>query len=200
MQAELILTRSRRHLDAGQSGGSVLRSRGLGSAEDRGGRVLASRALRGPGPLLPPSPTPPFGNAIPTVEATPCSCTLPNVSLPSSLRLKMSPVAIHPKPRVFSLHKLDDGSASLARHLFEYTEPGMKGWEDWKSLAEGIMVRGNALTANEIAQFGPQLRFVSKHGVGVDRFDMRALKEKGVVVMNTPGVNVGLEAYAKALN
>jgi phosphoglycerate dehydrogenase-like enzyme len=57
----------------------------------------------------------------------------------------------------------------------------MKGWENWKDLAEGIMVRGSALPAEDIVQFGAQLRFVAKHGVGVDLLRMQALKEKGIV-------------------
>lgn len=52
------------------------------------------------------------------------------------------------------------------------------------------MVRSQKLTPEDVASIGPQLRFVGKHGVGVDAIDVKGLKAKGVTVMNTPGVNV----------
>jgi D-3-phosphoglycerate dehydrogenase len=102
----------------------------------------------------------------------------------------MSPIAIHRKPRVFSLHPLDPESHALSKQLFDFTAPGEKGFDNWREEAEGIMVRGSAVTAEDVALFGPKLKFIGKHGVGVDRLDLKALKTKGVTVMNTPGVNV----------
>jgi D-3-phosphoglycerate dehydrogenase len=57
------------------------------------------------------------------------------------------------------------------------------------------MVRGSAVTAEDVALFGEKLKFIGKHGVGVDRLDLKALKTKGVTVMNTPGVNVSILTF-----
>ena len=123
-----------------------------------------------------------------------CACIYtdcPSISRPSATQHpNMSPVAVHHKSRVYSLHPLDGEVRELAERLFEYSQPGEKGFENWRDNADGIMVRGSAVTEDDVARFGPQLRFIAKHGVGVDRLAMPALKAKGVVVMNTAGVNV----------
>lgn len=47
------------------------------------------------------------------------------------------------------------------------------------------------VTSADVATIGKQLKFVSKHGVGVDNVDVKGLSARGIPVMNTPGVNVG---------
>ena len=44
------------------------------------------------------------------------------------------------------------------------------------------------ISADIIAEAGPQLKLIASFGVGVDHIDLRAAKEKGITVTNTPGV------------
>lgn len=44
------------------------------------------------------------------------------------------------------------------------------------------------LTANVIAQAGPQLRLIANFGNGIDNIDVVAAHERGITVTNTPGV------------
>jgi D-3-phosphoglycerate dehydrogenase len=41
-----------------------------------------------------------------------------------------------------------------------------------------------------------RLKFIAKHGVGVDKIDVQAARAIGIVVMNTPGVNVSAHVLA----
>ena len=44
------------------------------------------------------------------------------------------------------------------------------------------------ISAEIIAEAGPQLKLIASFGVGVDHIDLKAAKEKGITVTNTPGV------------
>jgi D-3-phosphoglycerate dehydrogenase len=54
--------------------------------------------------------------------------------------------------------------------------------------ADGLIVGGRFITADLIDR-SPQLRVISKHGVGVDHIDIEAAAAHGIVVTNTPGAN-----------
>lgn len=44
------------------------------------------------------------------------------------------------------------------------------------------------LDADLIAKAGPQLKLIANFGVGVDHIDLKAARERGIIVTNTPGV------------
>ena len=44
------------------------------------------------------------------------------------------------------------------------------------------------ISAEIIAEAGPQLKLIASFGVGVDHIDLKAAKDKGITVTNTPGV------------
>jgi len=46
----------------------------------------------------------------------------------------------------------------------------------------------DSLSASVIEQAGPQLRLIASFGTGVDHIDVKAAREKGITVTNTPGV------------
>lgn len=94
------------------------------------------------------------------------------------------------KPVVVALYPLEPSLIEYGRarlDLITYDDPRAK---EWKQIAEGVMVRTNAITPKDVVDIGPQLKFVVKHGVGVNVIAVEELKSKGVLVMNTPGVNV----------
>ena len=100
------------------------------------------------------------------------------------------PVPTRPKPLVFCLYKVDKSVVEYGRSLFEFVTYDDPRSKRWKEEAEGVMVRSQTVTAEEVSHFGTQLKFVQKHGVGVDNLAVKAMRERGVVVMNTAGVNV----------
>ncbi len=73
-------------------------------------------------------------------------------------------------------------------------------WSDpvvanWREEADGIILRGTTdVTADDIAR-AKKLKAISKVGAGVDRIALRAARDRGIVVMNTPGSNA--EAVAE---
>ena len=50
-------------------------------------------------------------------------------------------------------------------------------------------IAGLDFVTRAVIENAPKLKVISRYGVGVDRVDIKAAREKGVVVCNTPGVN-----------
>lgn len=61
---------------------------------------------------------------------------------------------------------------------------------DWQAEAAGydvIMVRGSTFVTGEVMdRLGPRLRIIARTGIGVDRIDLDAATERGIMVINTP--------------
>ncbi|WP_105303295.1 hydroxyacid dehydrogenase [Anaerolactibacter massiliensis] len=55
---------------------------------------------------------------------------------------------------------------------------------------EGIILRNIPVTA-ELMDKLPNLKVISKHGVGCNTIDLDAAKQRGITVINTPGANAG---------
>lgn len=60
---------------------------------------------------------------------------------------------------------------------------------NWHEDADGIIVRGNAVTREDMEK-APHLKAISKHGIGMDVIDLEAAKELGITVTNTPTESV----------
>jgi D-3-phosphoglycerate dehydrogenase len=52
--------------------------------------------------------------------------------------------------------------------------------------ADGIITRGNVKVTREMMEHSPKLKVVGVHGIGCDHVDLKAAKELGKVVCNTP--------------
>jgi lactate dehydrogenase-like 2-hydroxyacid dehydrogenase len=94
------------------------------------------------------------------------------------------------KPVVVALYPLEPALIEYGRtklDLIPHDDPRAK---DWRQIAEGVLVRTVEITKKDVAEIGPKLKFVGKHGVGTNVIAVKELKEKGVLTMNTPGVNV----------
>ena len=61
------------------------------------------------------------------------------------------------------------------------------------STAEALIVRSDKITA-EIIDAAPDLKIIVRGGAGYDNIDTAYAKEKGIVVMNTPGQNANAVA------
>lgn len=71
----------------------------------------------------------------------------------------------------------------------ELVLPDDPGVSEWRSHAQGVLVRSDTqLTAKDFAS-ASNLRVVVKQGVGVDNIDLNAARNAGVAVHNTPALN-----------
>ena len=65
--------------------------------------------------------------------------------------------------------------------------------------AEALLVRILPIT-RELMESAPNLKIISKHGVGVDNIDLEAAKELGIAVTTTPDANgLSVAEHAMAL-
>jgi D-3-phosphoglycerate dehydrogenase len=60
---------------------------------------------------------------------------------------------------------------------------------------DAIVIRANGAVTARIMDSAPKLKVVGRHGVGVDAIDLKAAKQRGIVVCNTPDAN--LESVAE---
>ncbi|GAA4328342.1 hypothetical protein GCM10023144_14050 [Pigmentiphaga soli] len=90
------------------------------------------------------------------------------------------------------IYVLDAFETSGIQYLKERV-PGVIPFGDpragrWHEDADGIMIRGRQLSADDFAK-AKKLKVVSKQGVGIDNIALDAARAKGVIVCNTPGIN-----------
>lgn len=63
----------------------------------------------------------------------------------------------------------------------------LKNWYTEASTADAILLRGTTLiTGDVIDTIGPRLRIIARTGIGVDRIDLDAATQHGILVVNTP--------------
>ncbi len=94
-------------------------------------------------------------------------------------------------PLVIQTEELD---AEPAAWLGERCELVRCGQDETKfaqllARAAGLVVRTYTQVTGELLEAAPNLRVVARAGVGVDNIDLEACWARGVVVLNTPGVN-----------
>jgi D-3-phosphoglycerate dehydrogenase len=75
--------------------------------------------------------------------------------------------------------------AEQQAEVIRWDDPRAKNWHED---ADGLMVRGKKITAEDMAR-AKKLRVISKQGVGIDNIDLAAAKSRGIAVCRTPGVN-----------
>uniref|UniRef100_A0A0B7KJC3 S-adenosyl-L-homocysteine hydrolase NAD binding domain-containing protein n=1 Tax=Bionectria ochroleuca TaxID=29856 RepID=A0A0B7KJC3_BIOOC len=94
-------------------------------------------------------------------------------------------------PRVVALvESLHPDAVKLAQELF--TAPAyqllLSPAQNWRESAHAIVMRTGSLTREDI-EAAKCLQVVGKQGVGLDKVDLSAAKEQGVIIRNTPGIN-----------
>ena len=60
---------------------------------------------------------------------------------------------------------------------------------DFVGDADGYLAGVDYIDADAVRRFSPNLKVISRFGVGIDRVDVPACTERGIVVCNTPGAN-----------
>ncbi len=99
------------------------------------------------------------------------------------------------KPRLWITRRLSDATLERARRDYETVVND----EDHPGTAEEIIAasaefdaiipcHSEIFNADVVRRLAPRLKIVANHSVGVDHCDLPALKERGIVVTNTPDV------------
>ncbi|KAF2008400.1 hypothetical protein BU24DRAFT_437940 [Aaosphaeria arxii CBS 175.79] len=99
-----------------------------------------------------------------------------------------SPPATIEKPTVYLLDTFHPEAVEHAQNLFNAIIPSDPKHAQWRENAEYLLIRGSYLTAKDVASC-PNLKAIGKQGVGIDKIDEAACKERGIKIFNTPGVN-----------
>jgi len=90
--------------------------------------------------------------------------------------------------KIYVLDAFHPSGVEYAAQHFEvvrWDDPRVK---DWREDADGVMVRGTKMRAEDFAR-ARKLKIVGKQGVGYDNIDIDAAKKHGIPVCRTPGVN-----------
>ena len=103
------------------------------------------------------------------------------------MKILVTPTSMQPDSGSAALDELRAFSSDL---VFNPSKKPMKEDELIEALqgCEGLLAGLDEITA-KVFENCPELRVVSRYGVGYDRVDVDAAKEHGVIVTNTPGVN-----------
>ena len=84
-----------------------------------------------------------------------------------------------------SFHPAGVDYAAKHAEVVRWDDPRVK---DWPEEADAIMVRGTKIRAADLAR-AKKLKIIAKQGVGYDSIDVAAAKQRGILVVRTPGVN-----------
>ncbi len=100
-----------------------------------------------------------------------------------------------PRPTIWISRQLSEATLSRARRDYEviFDPSDMPGSaEDIIAMSrrvDGMMVcHSEQFTADVSSRLDPRMKIVANHSVGTDHCDIAALKKRGIVVTNTPGV------------
>lgn len=92
------------------------------------------------------------------------------------------------RPRLYILSEFHPESVKHAQSLFDCVLPDSPEVADWRKHAVAILVKDYYITAADL-DAAPQLQAIGKQGVGLEKIDVQACKERSVKIFNTPGVN-----------
>jgi len=108
------------------------------------------------------------------------------------MKILVTPTSFKPAEGGPALELLRSFSTDL---VFNPTERPLSGDEliPLISGCEGF-IAGVDFVTRKVIENAPALKVISRYGVGIDRVDLEAAKERGVVVCNTPGVNANAVA------
>lgn len=99
------------------------------------------------------------------------------------------------RPTVWISRRLSDATLDRAQRTYDC----IVNWEDGLSSADDIVkmsaevdaiipCHSEHFTAEVAEKLDPRLKIIANHSVGVDHCDLAALKQRGIVVTNTPDV------------
>jgi D-3-phosphoglycerate dehydrogenase / 2-oxoglutarate reductase len=95
-----------------------------------------------------------------------------------------------PKARVWTHAAFEPEVLAVFDNLATVVATPPAGSEEWyaeAAICDGLIVSGqHYITGDVMDRAGPRLRVVARPGIGVDRIDLAAATERGILVVNTP--------------
>ncbi len=95
-----------------------------------------------------------------------------------------------PQAHVWTGRELQPAALAALEGLASVSVSGIGERNDWyeeASTAQAIIVAGETFVTGEVMdRIGPKLRIIARTGIGVDRIDLKAATERGIMVLNTP--------------
>ncbi|CAH0047052.1 unnamed protein product [Clonostachys solani] len=92
------------------------------------------------------------------------------------------------RPNIYLLEEFPPAAVEQCQARFHTILPSDPEVRNWKENAESILVREKIISAGDIAG-AKRLRAIGKQGTGIDIIDKEACDERGIPILNTPGVN-----------
>lgn len=99
-------------------------------------------------------------------------------------------LAGRPAPRVFTFSNFDESARAVLEPWAEIITGSVKDTPEWYQAAatfDAMIINGLTYMTGELMdRIGPRLKVVGRTGIGVDRIDLAAATERGIMVVNTP--------------
>lgn len=89
----------------------------------------------------------------------------------------------------YASHEIERAVIESAGHRMLDIQPDEGEWADWLAEADALLVNLTPIGREELERL-PELRIISRYGVGVDAIDVPAATAHGVAVVNQPGLIV----------
>lgn len=107
---------------------------------------------------------------------------------PSLLSDDPLPASPANKPTVYLLDTFHPEVMAFCKKNFNAITADNSENSSWRQNARYILVRSSFVTAEDI-NAAPNLLAIGKQGVGIEKIDAEACRERGIPILNTPGVN-----------
>ena len=97
-------------------------------------------------------------------------------------------VELAKKPQIYLLEDFPPTAIKHAQTLFDVVLPSDPRTHNWRQDADAILVRELVISREDILS-ARKLQAIGKQGTGIDIIDQDACHERGIPILNTPGVN-----------
>ncbi len=95
-----------------------------------------------------------------------------------------------PQPRVWTHIRLQPTAQAVLEAQATVVTRAVTAGEEWYAEAagyDGLLVSGLTwMTGPVMDRIGPRLKVIARAGIGIDRIDLEAATERGIMVVNTP--------------
>ncbi|QBD77979.1 hydroxyacid dehydrogenase [Ktedonosporobacter rubrisoli] len=95
-----------------------------------------------------------------------------------------------PQAQVWTDTRLQPQALAMLKDIATVSVASKETSTDWcqdASQAEAIIIGGNTnVTGDIMDRLSPHLRAIARYGIGVDRIDLQAATQRGIMVLNTP--------------
>ncbi|KAF2161132.1 hypothetical protein M409DRAFT_28462 [Zasmidium cellare ATCC 36951] len=91
-------------------------------------------------------------------------------------------------PTIYFVDEYHPEAVKYSQERAHTIVPGDPEHANWRQNAKYVLVGGTKFSRQDIASC-PNLQAIGKRGTGIDKIDTVACKERGIKILNTPGIN-----------